>query len=203
MNFSGILDTIKNYLNPQPPDPMVRVDVSKPRGSALSPALQAKLDRENATFLKNRDATMPTPQPARPTPTQTVASIVGGQGGGNDLWSQFMAQTRAAAPKRGYDPETIIRQKALESDFGRSQFATERNNFGGIGAYDSDPNQAFNFKDIQDYLDYYFKMVEKRFPEAYANRSNPQKYVEGLKAGNYATDPDYVWKVMHTPLNPR
>lgn len=121
----------------------------------------------------------------------------------NDLWGKFMETTRREAQERGYDPETVIRQKALESDFGRSNFAKERNNFGGIGAYDSDPNKAFSFDDIEDYLDYYFNLVEKRYPQAYKNRQNPQKYAEGLKAGGYASDPDYVWKIMNTPLNPR
>lgn len=119
------------------------------------------------------------------------------------LWENLINAVRETAPEKGYDPDTIIKQKALESDFGRSDFATERNNFGGIGAYDRDPNQAFNFKDITDYLNYYYKLIESRYPKAYENRDDPTKFISGLKEGGYASDPNYVWKVLNTPLEPR
>lgn len=134
---------------------------------------------------------------------KAVSSALGNSGNGTDLWDQFVEATRAEAGQRGYDADTIIKQKALESNFGRSNFATERNNFGGIGAYDRDPSKAFSFDNIQDYLKYYFDLVEQRYPDAYNNRTDPAKYVQGLKKGNYASDPDYEWKIANTPLYPR
>lgn len=138
------------------------------------------------------------------TPTPAAHDVLGAttQTGDGNLWDQFVSAVEDTAPKLGYDPSTIIRQKALESNFGRSNFAQERNNFGGIGAYDKDPNQALTFKDITDYLNYYYKLVQSRYPQAYAQRSDPEKYVEGLKTGGYASDPNYVWKVLNTPLSP-
>lgn len=207
MNFDNILSTINGFLHPKFTPPLPVVSANEHMGNGLSPQRQAQLDAENQSFLKTWNA-RPGAQPS-PTPAQTVSSVLGASSGpvaaqpSNDLWGKFSDAARTEATARGYNPDVVIRQKALESNFGRSNFATERNNFGGIGAYDSNPNSAFNFKDIQDYLDYYFKMVEKRYPQAYANRQDPQKYVEGLKQGGYATDPEYVWKVTHTPLNPR
>lgn len=115
-------------------------------------------------------------------------------------WDNFIKLAEKEGKKRGYDWQTLVKQKALESAFGTSQFARERNNFGGIGAYDSNPNSAFSFESPVEYFDYYDKMVQKRFPEAYKVRNNPRRYVEELKKGGYATDPNYVEKVMNTPL---
>lgn len=115
-------------------------------------------------------------------------------------WDNFVNLLKEEGGKRGYDWQTLAKQKALESAFGTSQFARERNNFGGIGAYDRNPNSAFKFNSPMEYLDYYDKMIQKRFPNAYKVRNNPRKFIEELKKGGYATDPDYVEKVMNTPL---
>lgn len=134
---------------------------------------------------------------------QTIASPTPTPAPTQDLWGRFIDAVNQTAPEQGYDPDTIIKQKALESNFGRSDFAQNRNNFGGIGAYDRNPNSAFSFKDITDYLDYYYKLIQNRYPKAYANRDDPEAYVEGLKEGGYASDPNYVWKVLNTPAYPR
>jgi flagellum-specific peptidoglycan hydrolase FlgJ len=131
--------------------------------------------------------------PTSPTPTPSPT---------NDLWGQLIDAVNQTAPGLGYDASTLIRQKANESAFGTSDFAKNRFNFGGIGANDGNPNNAFTFKSIQDYLDYYYKMIPKRFPDAYSNRADPRKYLEGLKSGNYASNPNYVNDVLNTPLMP-
>lgn len=131
-----------------------------------------------------------------PTPTITPTPVP------NKLdWKGFKSLLYQEAKARGYDPETLIRQKALETGFGTSNFALERNNYGGIGAYDRNPDNAFKFDTPQDYLDYYFTLIRNRYPSAYANRKNPQKYVQELKKGGYASDPDYEWKILNTPLD--
>lgn len=130
----------------------------------------------------------PKTAPATPTPTPDVRQ-----------WDNFKKYIANESLKRGYDPGAVVSQKAIESARGTSDFAKNRFNYGGIGAYDADPNQAFSFKSPEDYTNYYFKMIEKRFPKAYAVRGNAQSYAEELKKANYATDPDYVWKILNTP----
>lgn len=204
MDFNGILTKFKQLISP-PPSDVPTISVNEKMGNGMSPAMQAKLDANNKAFLADWNS-KPMAQAQAPEPS--FHSILGAQTAqaqppADDLWGKFSDVTRKQATARGYDADTVIRQKALESGFGKSNFARERNNFGGIGAYDRDPNQAFKFDDIESYLDYYFNLVEKRYPEAYTNRKNPQKFVEGLKKGGYASDPEYVWKVMNTPLKPR
>ena len=41
--------------------------------------------------------------------------------------------------------ETVIAQGILESAAGMSKFARDRNNFFGIGAFDSNPNNAYSY----------------------------------------------------------
>lgn len=142
-------------------------------------------------------STTTTPTPQSPIPTSTPVPNP------QTFWENFTNLIRTEASKRGYNPDILIRQKALESDFGRSNFATQRNNFGGVGAYTENPDNAFSYDSPLDYLNAYFDLIKKNYPEAYANRANPEKYVQGLKNGGYATDPKYVWKVLNTPLMPR
>lgn len=143
-----------------------------------------------------------------PEPTMKLILNIGKMKMGKDKsnlkkdipWDDAIKFFQEEGTKRGYSWEALVKQKALESAFGTSEFARERNNFGGIGAYDSDPNQAFKFNSLPEYFDYYDKMVQKRFPNAYKVRNNPKKFIEELKKGGYATDPAYVEKVMNTPL---
>ena len=134
------------------------------------------------------DTNHPMLRTTTPTPTPDVKQ-----------WDNFKEYVAKTAAGLGYNPGAVVGQKALESARGQSEFAKERNNYGGIGAYDSNPNEAFSFQSPEDYTDYYFKMIQKRFPKAYENRGNPTKYIQELKKANYATDPEYVWKVTNTP----
>jgi len=115
-------------------------------------------------------------------------------------WDNFSSMVIREGDKRGYSGKTLAQQKALESAYGTSNFAKERFNYGGVGAYDADPNKAFKFNSPEDYLNYYFKLIQNKYPKAYANRADPKKYVQELKNGGYASDPNYVWKVLNTPV---
>ncbi len=131
------------------------------------------------------------PQPfAAPTPDPRAS------------WENFAGMVMREGGKRGYSGETLVRQKANESMWGQSEFAKKRYNYGGIGAYDRDPNQAFNFASPEEYLNYYFDLIEKnpRYAEAYSNRKDPRKYLEGLKKGGYASNPNYVEDVLGTRM---
>ncbi len=147
------------------------------------------------------DRPTPTPTPEKfedvlsmATPTSTPVPQP------QNTWDEFTNAVRKKVTPLGYNADAIIKQKALESGFGSSQFARERNNYGGIGAYDRDPNQAFKFNSVDEYLDYYLNLVKNRYPQAYEDRADPEAFISGLKQGGYASDPNYVWKVMNTPL---
>lgn len=49
-----------------------------------------------------------------------------------------------------------------------------------------------------DFLEYYDKLISKeRYVKAYINKSNPFLYFKGLYEGGYATDPNYVDKMLN------
>lgn len=114
-------------------------------------------------------------------------------------WEEFEIAVEKVAPMYNYPAKVVLAQGALESARGRSKFAQERNNFLGIGAYDSDPQKAFSFENAEQCVVEYMRLVKKNFPEAWENRDNPEKLLHALKKnskGNmYATDPHYVTKV--------
>lgn len=52
-----------------------------------------------------------------------------------------------AGEESGLDPRYILAHAAVESGWGTSRFARERGNYYGIGAFDSNPNNAYTFAD--------------------------------------------------------
>lgn len=97
--------------------------------------------------------------------------------------------------------ETVMAQGILESGAGTSEFATQRNNFFGIGAFDSNPNNAFSYATPEEGWRGYFANIVKT--ETYrqhgafqgANITDPYAYLRSIKDAGYATDPAYVAKV--------
>lgn len=222
MNFQGLLDIVKNIAKPvNEVDNAMRSGAEQGIRTFLpqlinprpieQPRLQEKYslptDRERqltdqmfdteAPFRKAMQ-NMPSPTltpPSMPMPTKTPQRTYD--------WNELQDYFANQATELGYDPGTLVSQKALESQRGQSNFAKDRNNFGGIGAYDSDPNQALTFKDVSDYMQYYNKMIQNNFPNAYNVRDNPDSYIQELLKGGekgvYATDPEYEWKIKNTP----
>lgn len=133
-----------------------------------------------------------------PTPTVTPTPAILASAVQPTPWNKIATQIINEGNKRGYSGETLARQMANESGFGTSHYAQMRNNYGGIGAYDSNPDAALKFDSPEEYLNYYFNLVQKHYPEAYNNRANPQRYMEGLKQGGYASNPNYVEDVLNT-----
>lgn len=113
-------------------------------------------------------------------------------------WDGFVQAVNKVAPMYDFPPNVVLAQGALESARGKSTFAKERNNYLGIGAYDADPNQAFRFENSEQCVIQYMQIIKRNFPEAWANRDNPEELLKALKSGKkvYATDPEYVNKVM-------
>jgi murein DD-endopeptidase MepM/ murein hydrolase activator NlpD len=94
-----------------------------------------------------------------------------------------------------------VAQGILESGAGTSNFAINRNNFFGIGAYDRNPDLAFWYDTPEAGWEGYYKNIQKT--ATYRNHgvfqgdtvTNPHIYIIAVKEAGYATDPNYVNKV--------
>lgn len=115
--------------------------------------------------------------------------------------------------KYGIPAYALLSQIALESNFGTSNFAQNRNNPSGLGAYNSDPNQAFTFDTLEDAIDYQarIQMAKAKLPQnqrgldakygatapILADRKNPPESVfAAMQDSPYSTDSDYAEKLM-------
>ena len=99
--------------------------------------------------------------------------------------------------------ETVMAQGILESAAGTSNFAIYRNNFFGIGAFDSNPNNAYSYATPQEGWEGYYKNIQRT--STYRNHgvfagatvTNPYEYLVAIKAAGYATDPNYIAKISN------
>lgn len=97
--------------------------------------------------------------------------------------------------------ETVMAQGILESTAGTSPFATSRNNFFGIAAFDSNPDKAYSFDTPEDGWRGYYENIKNT--ATYRNHgvfsgdtiTNPYAYAQVIKDAGYATDSDYVAKL--------
>lgn len=94
--------------------------------------------------------------------------------------------------------ETVVAQGIVESGAGTSNFAVERNNFFGIGAFDSNPNNAFSYSSPTEGWRGYYENIRKTsvYREHGVFQGNtitdPYAYLSALKEAGYATAPDYI-----------
>ncbi|MBQ9017991.1 glucosaminidase domain-containing protein [Candidatus Saccharibacteria bacterium] len=94
--------------------------------------------------------------------------------------------------------ETVMAQGILESASGTSFFATDRNNFFGIGAFDSNPDNAFHYDTPEDGWRGYYENI--RVTSTYRNHgvfsgstiTDPYEYLATIKEAGYATAVNYV-----------
>lgn len=189
LNF--IYTTIKS---PQAGSPVIHPvevrQVTQPKGTI--DAQLAPFQLPSMPFLKVYKAFAETARPILiPTPTST------------DSWNVFKEEAHSIAKIYGYPANLLIAQAALESAHGTSSFAINRYNYFGIGAYDAEPNLAFQYENpAQSIIDYIY-VVKNNFPEAWENRSNPSlmlRLLENNSQGKqYASDPRYAYKVESTP----
>lgn len=122
------------------------------------------------------------------------------------LQSAFVDKYAAIAIQLGKEYgipwETVMAQGILESTSGTSRFARERNNFFGIGAFDSNPDHAYRYATPAEGWRGYFENIKKtatyRAHGAFNYPNDPYGYLAAIKAAGYATDPNYIAKV--TPL---
>lgn len=122
-----------------------------------------------------------------------------------DEQAAFVDENREIAQKLsveyGIPWETVVAQGILESGAGTSEYARERNNFFGIGAFDANPDNAYSFATPEEgWRGYYQNIVDT---PTYRNHgvfqgntvTDPYAYAQAIKDAGYATDPDYVSKV--------
>jgi len=121
-------------------------------------------------------------------------------------WIGFLNDARSVAQQQDYPLSVIVGQGAHESDYGRSNFAQTRNNFFGFEAYDNNVNAAKSYPNAAASILDYVNLIKggngggnQLYLQAYANRANPVKMVQLIKAGGYATDPNYVAEVTGIP----
>lgn len=126
----------------------------------------------------------------------------------SDFIQQMTNAYAAELQRRGYDPafaEYLVTQDALESSWGKSQSGS--NNFGGIkgkgtskqtkewdGSKMISVTDSFrDFNDLKDYINYKIDLVGNNRYNVF--NYSPEEYFERIKAGGYATDPNYVSKL--------
>ena len=117
-----------------------------------------------------------------------------------ETWEDFLNAAQEIAPIYNYPVKVVIAQAALESARGKSKYARERNNYFGLNAVDANPDQAYWYENARQSIIDYMITIRANFPEAWANRHNPEELVRLLKENSfgtmYASDPHYVSKVM-------
>ena len=127
------------------------------------------------------------------------------EGAPNNLQLSFIKQYHDIAVglsiKYGIPWEAVMAQGILESASGTSSFATTRNNFFGIGAFDSNPDNAFSYPTPEAGWEGYYKNIANT--PTYRNHgvfqgntvTDPYAYAQAIKDAGYATDPNYVSKL--------
>lgn len=125
-----------------------------------------------------------------------------GNAGTSDFVKTMLPYAQTASAELGIPAEVILGQWALESDWGRSNFARNRNNLGGIGAFDSDPNHAYSYSSLADYTQAYINLLKNpRYApvlQAARNGASPYEIGQALaKTGYVGPDgaPTYPGKI--------
>lgn len=114
-------------------------------------------------------------------------------------WARFTSEIVRLSKMYNFAPNVAVAQGALESARGTSYFARTRNNFLGIGAFDSNPEAALRFASPEDCANYWVTLMSKNYKLAWKNKNNPMEMVKAIKEGGYATSESYVKKVTSMP----
>jgi flagellum-specific peptidoglycan hydrolase FlgJ len=88
----------------------------------------------------------------------------------------------------------MLTQATLESRSGTSNFARNRNNYFGMNANTSNPEDAFTYETPEDSARDYIRRIREYYPNAY-NETEFEKQIE-IVAPVYATDTKYKEKVL-------
>lgn len=121
-----------------------------------------------------------------------------------ETWEEFKKSAEEIAPIYNYPVQLLLSQAAHESNRGLSQYAKERNNYFGMGCYDWNPDlHCIWYENEKQSIISYILNIRDTFPEAWEQRDNPEEMLRLLQSNSsgsrYASDPEYVAKVLNTP----
>lgn len=120
--------------------------------------------------------------------------------GQKDFIRRMLPFAKEAAKKTGLPANFILSQWAEESGWGTSYDARVKLNFAGIGAYDSNPNNAFSYNSLQDFTLHYVSTINQsryNLARLYAHMAGLSPYYRMVAIGTalhqegYASDPMY------------
>lgn len=124
-----------------------------------------------------------------------------GPGGTDDFVQQVQPYAEYAAAQLGVPVDAIIGQWGLETGWGRSVIPGTNNlgnikDFTGRGAMATDnmtgSRDAYRaYPSLREFTEDYVALIQRRYPAA-QNVLDSEEFFEGLKAGGYAEDPNYV-----------
>lgn len=93
----------------------------------------------------------------------------------------------------GVPVSVTLAQYALESGYGKSTVG--KNNFFNIKGNGTGGYRDYSSKE-ESFLDFGKLLSSSRYTSKTANATTVQEYVQGVKDGGYAEDPNYVSKVL-------
>ena len=132
---------------------------------------------------------------------------------GNTDWNSFVESAKRIADKENFPLAVILGQAALEtgrrSNPGNNYFGIKgQGNAGGntlstkeqgaTGLFTTTGNFAA-YQTPEDSIKAYINLIKTRYPSAYALKDDPVSMIQEIKNLGYATDNNYVAKVMGTP----
>lgn len=122
----------------------------------------------------------------------------------SDPWQNFLNTAQPIAEKSNFPMSVLAGQAALETGRGTSQMAKNKNNYFGFMAYDSNPGAARSYSDPSQSINDYINLIQNdpRYAKAWNNylvTRDPVQLIQGIKAAGYATDPNYVSKILSEP----
>lgn len=126
---------------------------------------------------------------------------------------RFLPIAQAMQQKYGMPAYALLSQVAHETNYGTSNFMNDRNNTGGIGANDSNPNGAFTFNSPEEAMDYQARLQmnkvlrpeNKKLAEAKYGASSqiladpnhsPEQVFAAMQDSGWASDPNYGQSLM-------
>lgn len=122
-------------------------------------------------------------------------------GSQEDFVNKMLPFAQISANLLGTTPGTLLAQWALESGWGTSEYARNRNNFAGINAIDTNPDNATSYTTVEDFAREYARFIGVNSDGTHRNTSymragiygtSGSNYYSILKQCGYATSPNYV-----------
>lgn len=113
-------------------------------------------------------------------------------------WEEFVQLASEASKLYRFPAKITICQAALECGRGTSMMAKTKNNYFGFMAYDHNPGMAKSYPTPLDSIIDYLELITKnpRYVKALKYK-RPSNVIKAIWQAGYATDPQYVQKIMN------